>query len=118
MTAASLYNLVQLRDGQVLAMGFVGALLRSQDAGQHWQGIPPSITSSLYGALQLADDSVLFTGQAGLLYSTDLQRLRMLQPRNKAIWLNAAGLPDGGLALVGNRGLRLLGRDEIKEYLQ
>jgi photosystem II stability/assembly factor-like uncharacterized protein len=118
LTAASLYNLVQLRDGQVLAMGFGGALLRSQDAGQHWQGIPPSITSSLYGALQLADDSVLFTGQAGLLYSKDLQRLRMLQPRNKAIWLNAAGLPDGGLALVGNRGLRLLGRDEIKEYLQ
>lgn len=118
LTPASLYNLVQLRDGRVLAMGFGGALFSSQDHGRHWQVATLPTAGSLYGAAQLADNSVLFTGQAGLLHSTDLQHLRVLQPRNKAIWLGAAALPDGSLALVGNRGLRLLGHDEIKEYLQ
>lgn len=61
---------------------------------------------------------MLFTGQAGLIHSSDLQHFRVLQPRNKSMWLTATGLSDGSLALVGNRGLRLLGRDEIKEYLQ
>lgn len=54
LTQASLYNLTQLRDGQVLAMGFGGALFRSQDAGQHWQAATLPSTSNLYGATQLA----------------------------------------------------------------
>ncbi|ROL64774.1 YCF48-related protein [Pseudomonas vranovensis] len=118
LTPASLYKLVQLRDGQVLAMGFGGALLRSADLGRHWQAIKLPSAANLYGAEQLADHSVLFSGQAGLLYSTDLQGFRLLQPSDKALWLGAAALADGTLALVGSRGLRLLGRDELKEYLQ
>ncbi|WP_051097040.1 WD40/YVTN/BNR-like repeat-containing protein [Pseudomonas sp. 10-1B] len=118
LTQASLYNLVQLRDGQVLAMGFGGALFSSQDAGQHWHAITSPTATSLYSAVQLPDNSVLFTGQTGLLHSTDRQHVRALQPRNKAVWLSTAVLPDGSLALVGNRGLRLLERDELKEYLQ
>lgn len=118
LTSASLYKLTQLRDGQVLAMGFGGALFSSQDDGQHWQAATLPSATSLYGAEQLADNSVLLTGQAGLLHSKDLQHFRILQPRNKAVWLGAAALPDGALALVGNRGLRLLGREEIQEYLQ
>ncbi|EJN23395.1 BNR/Asp-box repeat protein [Pseudomonas sp. GM78] len=118
LTPASLYKLTQLHDGQVLAMGFGGALLRSRDHGQHWQAITLPSATSLYGAEQLADDSLLLSGQAGLLHSRDLQHFRVLQPRNKAVWLGAATLPDGTLALVGSRGLRLLGREEIKEYLQ
>ncbi|MHC6225178.1 WD40/YVTN/BNR-like repeat-containing protein [Pseudomonas sp. X10] len=118
LSTASLYKLVQLRDGQVLAMGFGGALFSSKDQGQHWQALDLPSTTSLYGAEQLADNSVLLTGQAGLLHSEDLRRFRVLQPRDKAAWLEAAALPDGSLALVGNRGLRMLERDEIKEYLQ
>ncbi|MNJ24072.1 Ycf48-like protein precursor [compost metagenome] len=118
LTPASLYNLVQLRDGQVLAMGFGGALFSSLDAGQHWRPILLPTATSLYNAAQLPDNSVLFTGQAGLVHSTDMQHLQVLQPRNKAVWLSAALLPDGSLALVGNRGLRLLARDEFKEYVQ
>lgn len=118
LTPASLYKLMQLRDGQVLAMGFGGALFTSHDEGRHWQAATVPGATNLYGAEQLSDDSVLLTGQAGLLHSKDLQHFRVLQPRNKAIWLGAAALPDGTLALVGNRGLRLLGREEIMEYLQ
>lgn len=118
LTPASLYKLIQLRDGQVLAMGFGGALFSSQDDGQHWRAATLSSPTHLYGAEQLADNSVLLTGQAGLLHSKDLEHFRVLQPRNKAVWLGAAALSDGTLALVGNRGLRLLGRDEFKEYLQ
>jgi photosystem II stability/assembly factor-like uncharacterized protein len=118
LTPASLYKLMQLRDGQVLAMGFGGALFTSHDDGRHWQAATVPGATSLYGAEQLSDNSVLLTGQAGLLHSKDLQHFRVLQPRNKAVWLGAAALPDGTLALVGNRGLRLLGREEIMEYLQ
>jgi photosystem II stability/assembly factor-like uncharacterized protein len=118
LTPASLYKLIQLRDGQVLAMGFGGALFSSQDDGQHWRAATLPGPTHLYGAEQLADNSVLLTGQAGLLYSKDVEHFRVLQPRDKAAWLGAAALPDGTLALVGNRGLRLLGRDEFKEYLQ
>lgn len=118
LTPASLYKLIQLRDGQVLAMGFGGALFSSQDDGQHWRAATLSSAFNLYGAEQLADNSVLLTGQAGLLHSKDLLHFRVLQPRNKAVWLGAAALSDGTLALVGNRGLRLLGREEFKEYLQ
>lgn len=117
LTPASLYKLVELRDGQVLAMGFGGALFRSQDQGRHWQAVQ-SNTASLYGATQLADHSVLLVGQAGLLHGSDLLHMRLLQPRNKDVWLGLAMLPDGSLALAGNRGLRVIAPDEIKEYLQ
>nr|BFD42635.1 YCF48-related protein [Pseudomonas sp. FFPRI_1] len=118
LTPASLYKLLQLRDGQVLAMGFGGVLFDSQDQGRHWQAVNLPGRGHLYGAEQLPDDSLLLTGQAGLLYSRDLHHFRVLQPRNKAVWLGAAGLPDGALALVGNRGLRVLQHDELQEYLQ
>ena len=99
-------------------MGFGGALFSSQDDGQHWRAATLPGATHLYGAEQLDDNSVLLTGQAGLLHSKDLEHFRVLQPRNKAVWLGAAALSDGTLALVGNRGLRLLGPDEFKEYLQ
>lgn len=118
LTPASLYKLTQLRDGRVLAMGFGGALFISKDDGQQWQASRLSNGSHLYGAEQLPDDSVLITGQAGLIYSHDMQQLRVLQVRDKSVWLGAAALPDGTLALVSNRGLRLLEPNEIKEYLQ
>ncbi|MGV8399293.1 YCF48-related protein [Pseudomonas aeruginosa] len=118
LTQASLYKLARLRDGQVLAMGFGGALFSSQDLGQHWQAIKVPTSMSLYGAEQLVDGSVLLSGRPGLLCTTDLVNFRPLQPHNKAPWLGVAALPDGALALVGSLGLRLLGNDEIKEYLQ
>ncbi|MDF5922430.1 hypothetical protein P4133_33840 [Pseudomonas aeruginosa] len=63
MSPASLYKLQQLSDGRLLALGFGGTLLASQDQGLSWQVIPLPVRAGLYGAAQLADGSLLLTGQ-------------------------------------------------------
>ncbi|MBK5408885.1 hypothetical protein JFU58_10070 [Pseudomonas sp. TH34] len=116
LTPASLYKLMQLRDGQILAMGFGASLFSSRDQGQHWQAIPLPIKASLYGGEQLADGSLWLTGQAGLLlHSTDLRQFSVHQSANRGAWLGAVPLDNKQLALVGNNGLRILTTDELKE---
>lgn len=116
LTPASLYKLMQLHDGQILAMGFGGALFVSRDQGQHWQPIPLPIKASLYGGEQLADGSLWLTGQAGLLlHSMDLRQFSVRQSAIRGAWLGAVSLGNQQLALVGNNGLRVLATDELKE---
>ncbi|QJI29565.1 hypothetical protein HKK55_12835 [Pseudomonas sp. ADAK18] len=116
LTPASLYKLVQLRDGEVLAMGFGAALFVSNNHGQDWKPIPLGTKASLYGAEQLADGSLWLTGQAGvLLHSQDLQQFHLFQSAIRGAWLGVATLGDTQLALVGNKGLHVLAIHELKE---
>lgn len=119
LTDASLYKLMELADGRLLALGFGGTLFQSDDRGANWQTIATPSKANLYGGTQLADGSVVLTGQGGVvLHGLRPDQLRIWEGTGKSAWLGAAALPGERLALVGSSGLRVLTVSEFREQLK
>jgi photosystem II stability/assembly factor-like uncharacterized protein len=119
LTDASLYKLMELADGRLLALGFGGALFQSDDRGDSWQAIATPTKASLYGGTQLTDGRLVLTGQGGVvLHGLHPDQLRIWEDAGKSAWLGAVGLPGESLALVGSAGLRVLTLSEFREQLK
>ena len=119
MSQASLYKLLQLKDGQLLILGFGGTLLSSQDQGLNWKTLALPVRVGLYGGEQLADGSLVLAGQGGvLLFSRDGQKFKAWQGTSKASLLGATALSPDHLALIGSNGLQVLPLSTFKEQLQ
>jgi len=116
--SGSLFASVALREGPLLLLGLRGKVYRhvgSPGRDEPWTLLQTHVEASLLAGQQLADGRVLLAGAAGqLLLSHDGgQRLRPLFLQKRFPFTGMAETADGGLLLVGMRGLQRLDAGEL-----
>lgn len=91
-----------------------GRIYRSQDQGEHWQVIDSGYQGSLFGILELSNQSLLVYGLRGhVLISTDAGA--SWQPRETAVLatlMDAIQLPGGNIVISGTAGMLLISTDQ------
>ena len=106
----SWFGALALDADRVLLLGLRGHLLRSEDAGEIWTQVATGTSTTLTGALRMGPDQVLITGLEGtFLTSRDGGRNVSLGQLASRQGISAAlALPDGGVLLLGEFGVRRL----------
>lgn len=105
----SLFGLLAVPGGGLLAHGLRGSLLRSDDVGSNWQPLVSGVPATLSAATVLPDGRVALAAQNGdVLLSADGGRTltRVAAPPGVPPVAALAAAP-GGLLLAGVRGSRL-----------
>ena len=112
--AGSWFGALALDADRVLLLGLRGHLLRSEDAGETWTRVHTGTNATLTAALRVDSERVLITGLEGtLLTSRDGGRSVSLgQLASREGIASALALPDGGVLLLGEFGVRRLPRIE------
>lgn len=110
-----LLDVLMLDENNGLAVGAYGVVLRTSDAGQHWQGafdLLPDDEDRHINAVRKVGDVVWLAGERGLLYrSTDLgQHFSQVETGSKASIFALAGAGETVVA-AGLRGTLLLSSD-------
>ena len=95
-------------------MGLRGHLFHSLNAGDTWMRIPTGTNATLTGAVRVSPDRVLITGLEGIfLTSQDGGRSVSTGQLASRQGISAAlALPDGGVLLLGEFGVRRLPETE------
>lgn len=104
-------------DGRRMLVGEQGLVLRSRDAGEHWQTLPAFYSGSLFGVVRLsASDWVTYGMRGHVFVSHDFgEHWRQVEVGNALPLYGHARLPGGGLVLVGagSSVVRLDARGEL-----
>ncbi|MDZ3992000.1 WD40/YVTN/BNR-like repeat-containing protein [Pseudomonas sp. Teo4] len=104
-------------DGRRMLVGEQGLVLRSQDAGTHWQTLPAFYNGSLFGIVRLtANDWVTYGMRGHVFVSHDFgEHWRQVEIGNALPLYGHARLPGGGLVIVGagSSVVRLDARGEL-----
>ena len=108
--AGSWFGALALDADRLLLLGLRGHLLRSEDAGETWTQVATGTNATLTGALRVDSEQVLVTGLEGsLLTSRDGGRSVSIGQLASRQGISAAlALPDGGVLLLGEFGIRRL----------
>ena len=106
----SWFGALALDADRVLLLGLRGHLLRSEDSGETWTQVATGTHATLTGALRMGPDQMLITGLEGtFLASRDGGRNVSLGQLASRQGISAAlALPDGGVLLLGELGVRRL----------
>jgi len=104
----TLFGLLSISGGRLLAFGMRGSAFLSEDAGNHWQRVQLSSQAGITGGVVMEDGAVVVVNQAGgLEVSRDQGRsfspLRAARPMS---YFGVAAGPDGRLILAGAEGMR------------
>ncbi|WP_136476010.1 YCF48-related protein [Pseudomonas sp. DG56-2] len=94
-------------DGRRMLVGEQGLVLRSNDAGQHWQALPAFYNGSLFGVVRLSADRWVSYGMRGHVFvSQDFgSSWTQLKVGNTLPLYGHVRLPEqGGLLIVGAGG--------------
>ena len=112
--AGSWFGGLALNGNRVLLMGLRGHLFHSLNAGDTWMRIPTGTNATLTGAVRVSPDRVLITGLEGIfLTSQDGGRSVSTGQLASRQGISAAlALPDGGVLLLGEFGVRRLPETE------
>ena len=112
--AGSWFGALTLDADRVLLFGLRGHLLRSEDAGETWMQVATGTNATLTAALRVDSEQVLITGLEGtLLTSRDGGRnVSLGQLASRQGISTALALPDGGVLLLGEFGVRRLPETE------
>ena len=106
----SLFGVLKLADGDWLAYGMRGNVLRSTDQGDTWTHIDSRVGTSYFGAVQLADGELVLVGQGGAIV-TSRDNGQSFAVRKVGGVQSLAAVVDAGhgeLALGGEAGMALL----------
>jgi len=107
-----LNSLVRFDDGRRLIAGEAGYSYRSFDDGETWQAIELPYLGSMWGALIISEECVLFYGLRGhVLESCDFGSSWAELDTGTQASLSGAALQDGTVVLAGNSGTVLV-RDD------
>ncbi len=109
----SMFGVLPLDDGVLIAYGLRGHLFRSADAGQNWTEVTTGTHASLSDAVRLPDGRIVIGGQAGVLLISDdggqtVKPYR--QSDRQAIAALLAGSTDALLTL-GEGGIKRISTD-------
>jgi photosystem II stability/assembly factor-like uncharacterized protein len=97
--------------GVLIAYGFAGHILRSDDDGQHWQDLPTLTRTSLIGGLRLDSGRLLLVDRTRrILASDDTGKTWQPLPTEPGRPLGGIGsnLVNGSLPVVGTGGVAWL----------
>ena len=108
--AGSWFGALALDEDRVLLTGLRGRLFHSRDAGNTWTRIPTGTNATLTSAVRMSPDRVLITGLEGTFLTrrdgedgVSLGQLASRQGISAAL-----PLPEGGVLLLGEFGVRRL----------
>ncbi len=106
---AHLNALIELSDGTLLIAGEAGFSYRSRDRAQTWEPMDMPYQGSMFGAVKVPGNCILFYGLRGHVMKTCDQgdSWEELQTDSESTLLGAA-MHDGSLLLVGNSGQMLV----------
>ena len=106
----SLFGVLPLPEGVVLAYGLRGNLFSSADAGASWQRVATDTTATLDGGALLGDGRVAIVGLSGvLLLSRDGgSSFSLLQQDDRKGLAAVRGVPGNTLVTVGEAGIKLI----------
>lgn len=111
-------QLVPVGSGVLLVAAEAGAILRSADAGRHWQLVQTDNKGSFWTGQALPDGSVLMGGMRGHLYRSE-DRGQHWQEIASGTQQSLTGFftaRDGTLGVVGLAGTTLLSKDGGKQF--
>jgi photosystem II stability/assembly factor-like uncharacterized protein len=108
--AGSLFGVLPLPGGAVLAYGLRGNLFRSADAGATWQRVATDTKATLDGGAALGGGRVVVVGLSGvLLFSRDGgASFSPLQQDDRKGLAAVRGVPGNTLVIVGEAGVKLI----------
>lgn len=111
-------QLVPAGQGVLLVAAEAGAILRSTDAGRHWQLVQTDNKGSFWTGQALADGSVLMAGMRGHLYRSEDRGLHWHEVASGTQQSLTAFFvaPDGTLGVVGLAGATLRSKDGGKHF--
>jgi len=106
----SLFGVLPLADGAVLAYGLRGNLFRSADGGASWQRVTTDTMATLDGGASLADGRVVIVGLSGvLLLSHDGgASFSLLQQDDRKGLAAVREAPGNLLVTAGEAGIKLI----------
>jgi photosystem II stability/assembly factor-like uncharacterized protein len=106
----SLFGVLPLPGGAVLAYGLRGNLFRSADAGATWQRIATDTKATLDGGATFGDGRIVVVGSSGvLLFSRDGgSSFSLLQQDDRKGLAAVRGVPGNTLVTVGEAGVKLI----------
>lgn len=107
---ATLFGVLALPGGTVLAYGVAGTLVRSTDLGATWNSLAIGTAGNLTAAMALRDGSVVITGQRGTVFRSH-DGGASFQPLTAQLGMElyaVAQAPDGALIFAGDGGVRRL----------
>jgi len=106
----SLFGILELSDGRLMAYGLRGHVLLSSDSGEYWQPVPPVVQSLLTDAIQLPGGRIIISGTAGtLLLSSDAGKSFQPSPQSsRSAIMNLLPLSGQRLLLTGEKGVTVI----------
>lgn len=99
--------------GRLFLAAEAGVVFRSDDSGRTWVALDPPYDGSFFGAVALADESLLVFGLRGNMFRTwdagaNWRRINL--PVDSSLF-GGARRPDGGVIVVGTAGVMLISRE-------
>jgi photosystem II stability/assembly factor-like uncharacterized protein len=106
----SLFGVLPLPAGALLAYGLRGNLFRSADSGATWKRIPTGTEAMLTGAISFADGRIAIVGLSGvvLLSHDEGASFSLLQRADRKGLAAVREVQNGALVTVGEAGVKLI----------
>lgn len=111
--------LVPAGQGILFAAAEAGTILRSEDAGAHWQAIQTDNKGSFWTGAELSDGSLLMAGMRGHIYRSEDRGLtwKEVPSGTQQSLTGIAQHADGSVRIVGLAGASLLSKDGGRTFL-
>jgi photosystem II stability/assembly factor-like uncharacterized protein len=116
-TDATLFTVLQTKDGGVFVCGVAGNAFRSSDAGQSWQPVNLGTVSNLTGGRVLPSGAVVVVSEAGNLFiSTDNAHSFTALPQVEPMSLyDVTQAANGDLIAIGSLGTAVIPAADLQK---
>ncbi len=105
----TLFGVLALTEGRVIAYGVAGKVLYSSDKGESWLLIDSGTKASFYGANNVSDDLIVLVGSDGVISSLSISQMEITTiNRDDRITLSDVVAVGDGIGLVGMTGYKFV----------
>lgn len=105
----TLFGVLALTEGQVIAYGVAGKVLYSSDQGESWLPIDSGTKASFYGADNVSDDLIVLVGSDGVISSLSISQMEITTiNRDDRKTLSDVVAVGHGIGLVGMAGYKFV----------
>lgn len=114
----SLFGIISLENGILIAYGLRGHAFQSSDQGATWTPLDTGAQTSINDAIELKDGRLLLVTQSGqVLISNDhINSFSNIAMKTSFPFTAAAQAVNGDLVLVGARGVHVVADDQLRHF--